>query len=81
MRVCAFDEAGNRCLLGWATVREDAGPVLRVPAFGAQEVSWQTYRIGTLGVFDAATAMVVRGILLEPGQSPHLLPGWLPADG
>ncbi|MGG5823770.1 hypothetical protein [Falsiroseomonas sp. HW251] len=74
------DDAGEKRLVGKASVPADTGPVFEVPLFSAQSVIHETYIIGTVTHFRPCAAVPVaeRAVLLAAGQSPDLLPGWTP---
>jgi hypothetical protein len=74
------DEGGEMRLIGHAAVPPDCGPVFEVPLFGPVSVIRERFTIGTVTHLPEAGAdpVVVRAVLLSPGQLPDLLPGWRP---
>lgn len=74
------DDGGEMRLVGHAAVPPDVGPVFEVPLFGAASVIRERYTIGTVTHLpdSGGEPVVVRAVLLAPGQLPELLPGWRP---
>jgi hypothetical protein len=74
------DEGGEMRLIGHAAVPHDSGPVFEVPLFGAVSIIRERFTIGTVTHLPEGSEdpVVVRAVLLSPGQSPNLLPGWRP---
>jgi hypothetical protein len=74
------NDGGGRRLVGRADVPEDAGPVYRVPWFGAPSIIVEAFAIGTVTHLPegSGAAVVERAVLATPGQHVDLLPGWEP---
>lgn len=74
------DEAGEMRLVGHAAVPPDCGPVFEVPLFGPVSVIRERFTIGTVTLLAEVgrEPVVIRAVLLSPGQMPELLPGWRP---
>ena len=74
------DEAGEMRLVGHAAVPADCGPVFEVPLFGPVSVIRERFTIGTVTLLPEGgrEPVVIRAVLLSPGQMPELLPGWRP---
>ena len=77
------DEDGEMRLVGHAAVPPDCGPVFEVPLFGPASVIRERFTIGTVTLLPEGgrEPVVIRAVLLSPGQMPELLPGWRPARG
>jgi hypothetical protein len=74
------DEAGEIRLVGQAAVPTDCGPVFEVPLFGPVSIIRERFTIGTVTLLpeDGGEPVVIRAVLLSPGQMAELLPGWRP---
>ena len=74
------DDGGEMRLIGHAAVPHDCGPIYEVPLFGPVSVIRERFTIGTVTHLPGAgeSPVVVRAVLLSPGQLPDLLPGWRP---
>lgn len=74
------DDSGEMRLIGRAEVPHDVGPVFEVPLFGPVSVIRERFTIGTVTHLpdSGRDPVVVRAVLLAPGQLPDLLPGWRP---
>lgn len=74
------EDGGEMRLVGYADVPGDAGPVFEVPLFGPTSVIRERFTIGTVTHLpeSGGEPMVVRAVLLAPGQVADLLPGWRP---
>jgi hypothetical protein len=74
------DRGGEMHLIGHAEVPHDVGPVFEVPLFGPVSVIRERFTIGTVTHLpeSGGAPVVVRAVLLAPGQLPDLLPGWRP---
>ena len=75
------DEDGEIRFVGHAAVPPDCGPVFEVPLFGPVSVIRERFTIGTVTLLPegGGAPVVIRAVLLSPGQKPELLPGWRPA--
>ena len=70
-----LDVDGERRLLGRADVPENAGPVSRVPTFGAASIIEEPFVVGAVTHLPRGGAPVVeRAVLAAPGRLVELLP-------
>lgn len=74
------DDDGEMRLVGHAAVPTDCGPVFEVPLFGPVSVIRERFTICTVNLLPEGgrEPVVIRAVLLSPGQMPELLPGWRP---
>jgi len=79
MDVYAEDD-GEMRLVGYAAVPADGGPAFEVPLFGPVSVIRERFTIGNVTLLPEGgrEPVVIRAVLLSPGQMPELLPGWRP---
>lgn len=80
MRVFRVDGGGGRCAIGRCDLPPDTGPSMVIPVFGPTSTIVETYAIGTVTTYPAGASgpVVERAVLLAAGQTPDLLPGWVP---
>lgn len=72
-------ENGQPHLVGRADISDDEGVIFEVPLFGAASTIIETFMIGAVTHLPPDGSLhVERAVLLTPGQSPELLPGWTP---
>ena len=78
MRVYTDDDGGRR-LIGRADVPDDCGPIYEVPAVKEAFAITEEFAVGTvMFASEAGAAVPERVVLVVPGQSVELLPGWAP---
>ena len=72
-------ENGDQRLVGRADVPEDCGPVFEVPLFGAASFIAERFAVGavTRPPEGGGAPVVERAVLLAPGRTAKLLPGWV----
>jgi hypothetical protein len=75
-----LDDCGARTLIGRADIPEDEGPSFEVPLFGPSSVIIDRFTIAVVTHLppDGRAPKTERAVLISPGQSPDLLPGWQP---
>ncbi|MDB5379951.1 MAG: hypothetical protein JWR00_4397 [Rubritepida sp.] len=78
MKVFSKDTGETR-LIGRCDIPEGTVDVYDVPLFGSSKIRMERFGIGEANIFRPdGSYLTERGVLLVPGQDPHLLPGWQP---
>ena len=74
-----FSDGGDKRLIGRADVPEHCGPVYEVPMSGAASVVAERFAIGAVTRLPegGGAPVVERAVLMAPGQTAALLPGWV----
>ena len=73
------DEDGERRLIGRADVPEGNGPVFEVLLFRGASAIAESFTVGTVTHLPqgGGAPVVERAVLLAPGRTAKLLPGWV----
>lgn len=76
-----LDVDGKKRLIGRADIPVDAGPIFKVPLFGAASTMMEQFMIGTVTHLQPGMSapVVEQAVIVSAGQLFELLPGWQPA--